>query len=232
MILLLGIQHALVNQDYTVSRDNREASFEMLVDSQNDIGWTHLLRGRFSHHWVQLQQAHINSEDEISSKKFTGQRWLQKVINNIWTHLYTAWKQRNADLHGIDPADKEQKSKAKLRPAILALYASAAKLDYMDKRLFELPLDDRLDLRSSEQVAWINIVTPTVRQAKAEAAHLLRHTQRDIREFLLRPAQIVPAAHAVQIDERRTIPRPRTQTGGAGGLGARQTGGAGVPSPF
>jgi hypothetical protein len=38
---------------------NREASFELLVSSQNDIGWSHLLRGRFSHHWGQIQQDHI-----------------------------------------------------------------------------------------------------------------------------------------------------------------------------
>jgi hypothetical protein len=87
--------------------------------------------------------------------------------------LYQAWKLRNADLHALDAADQEQKSKANLRPAIVALYASATHLDYMDKRLFRIPPIDRLLVKSREQAAWINIVTPTVRQAKAEAAHLL-----------------------------------------------------------
>jgi hypothetical protein len=73
--------------------------------------------------------------------------------------------------------------------------------------MFELPLPDRPCEWSTEQVAWINIATPTVRQAKAEAAHLLQHTQRDIREFLIRPAQLVPRPHEVQIDEQGDVDR-------------------------
>jgi hypothetical protein len=80
------------------------------------------------------------------------------------------------------------KRKAKLRPAIVALYQTADKLDYLDKRLFELPLDKRLELKSHEQAAWVNVTTPTVRQAKAEAADKIQRTQRDIREFFIRPA--------------------------------------------
>ena len=51
-----------------------------------------------------------------------------------------------------------------------------------------LPLDKRLDLKSHEQAAWINLHTPTVRQALVEAADKLQKTQRDIREFMIRPA--------------------------------------------
>ena len=79
---------------------NQEASFELLVSSQNDIGWSHLLReGRFSNHWVQIQQDHIDHEPEVSFKKFTGQSWLQKVLNHLRTHLYLA-----------EAADKLQKT--------------------------------------------------------------------------------------------------------------------------
>lgn len=45
---------------------------------------------------------------------------------------------------------------------------TAEKLDYLDKRLFDLPLLARLlGLKSHEQTAWINMVA---RQAKTEAA--------------------------------------------------------------
>ena len=222
MILMVGIQGALQDDPlFDMPTDNREASFELLVSSQNDIGWSHLLRGRFSHHWVQIQQHHIDHEDEISSKKFTGQRWLQKVLHHLWSHLYLAWKLRNADLHGIDAADQEAKRKAKLKPAIVALYKTAEKLDYLDKRLFDLTLEVRLGLKSHEQAAWINVTTPTVRQAKAEAADKIQRTQRDIRAFFFRPAtqtvaprppaEPAPAPHppAEQAHTRQPIPRLR-----------------------
>jgi len=101
MILMVIIKGAL--QDdllFGMPPTSQEASLELLVSSQNDIGWSHLLRGgRFSHHWVQIQQDHIDHEREVSFKKFTGQRWLQKVLNHLRTHLYLA-----------EAADKLQKT--------------------------------------------------------------------------------------------------------------------------
>jgi hypothetical protein len=78
---------------------------------------------------------------------------------------------------------RNAKLEAQLKPAIVALNKTANTLDYyLDKRLFDLPLAARLELRSHEQSAWINVVvTPTVRQAKAKRG--------DIRNFLIRPAQ-------------------------------------------
>jgi hypothetical protein len=50
MILLLGISGALHNSTFELSTTEREARFEILVSSENDIGWYHLLRRRFSLH--------------------------------------------------------------------------------------------------------------------------------------------------------------------------------------
>ena len=101
MILMVIIKGAL--QDdllFGMPPTSQEASLELLVSSQNDFGWSHLLRGgRFSHHWVQIQQDHIDHEPGVSFKKFTGQRWLQKVLNHLRTHLYLA-----------EAADKLQKT--------------------------------------------------------------------------------------------------------------------------
>ena len=60
-------------------------------------------------------------------------------------------------------ADQESKRKANLKPAIVALYKAADEVDYryLDKRLF-LP-SGRSALQSAEQLARINMVTPTVR---------------------------------------------------------------------
>ena len=44
MILMVGIQGALQDDPlFDMPTDNREASIEILVSSQNDIGWSHLL---------------------------------------------------------------------------------------------------------------------------------------------------------------------------------------------
>jgi hypothetical protein len=66
---------------------------------------------------------------------FAGPCWLEHVLFQLWTSLYLAWKLRNADIHGIDKADQERKSKAKLRPQVVTLYQAANSLNYLDKRL-------------------------------------------------------------------------------------------------
>jgi hypothetical protein len=109
---------------------------------------------------------------------------------------------RNTDLHGVDKAGQEEKRKAKLKPAIVAVFKTAETLDYLDRRLFDLTLDKGLGQKSHEQTAWINVVTPTVRQAKAEADDHIRKTQRDIRDFFIRTI-------AVEIREQPPIPRLR-----------------------
>jgi hypothetical protein len=195
----------------------REPSFEILVASQNDIGWSHLLRGRFSHHWILLQQDHIDDHDADCSTLLTGEHWLQKVLPHLWTHLCLAWKLRNGDLHGIDKADQEAKRKAKLQPAIIALCLAAAKLDYLDKCLFNLTLLKRLDKLAADQAAWINVVTPTVRMATAKAADKLLTTQQDIHSFFIRhrnPAEQGDAPRqehspAEQGDAPQPVPRLR-----------------------
>ena len=68
----------------------------------------------------------------------------------------------------------------------------------------------RLDLKSPEQTAWrINVVTPTVRQAKAEAADKIQKARRDIREFFIRPAiqSVLPRPNSVLPINGRPISR-------------------------
>jgi hypothetical protein len=133
-----------------------------------------------------VKEEDTEEDEDTTPTKSTGQHWLQKVLNHLWTHRHMAWKLRYADLHGIDATDHEAKRKAKLKPAIVDLYKTVAKLDYLDKRLFDLPLLARLlGLKSHEQTAWINVVA---RQAKTEAADHIQRTQRENHEFIIRPA--------------------------------------------
>ena len=102
----------------------RKACFKLLVSSQNDIGWSHLLRGRFSHNWVQIQQDHADPEEEISSQKFPGQLWLEKVLTHLRTHHHMALKLCKADLHGTDMASHKVKHKTKLKQPAIACSSS------------------------------------------------------------------------------------------------------------
>jgi hypothetical protein len=65
-LLLTGIQATLTDFDFSMDPKNWEPCFALLVSSQNNIGWSHLLRGRFSIQWIQLQQ-HPSTMTQISA---------------------------------------------------------------------------------------------------------------------------------------------------------------------
>jgi hypothetical protein len=141
IILLQGVRGTLNDPSYQMNVATREPRFQYLVTAQNKIGWQHILKGRFSHHWLQCQQLHIYLDPDIDSTKNTGERWLKRVLNCLWNSIWQVWLIRNDDLHGRDRQQREQKRIQKLTPQITALYEKADLLLADDKDIFEIPLE-------------------------------------------------------------------------------------------
>jgi hypothetical protein len=125
LILIQGVRGALHDPLFQMPATNRETRFQYLVTAQNQIGWNHILRGRFSHHWLQLQlqlqQVHIYLDPDTDSTKQSGEIWLKRILNCIWTSLWQVWLIRNDDLHGRDREQREKKRIGKLAPKVVAL---------------------------------------------------------------------------------------------------------------
>jgi hypothetical protein len=62
LILLQGVRGALSNQHFEMNSTSTAPAgiFCMPVNSQCQVGWQHMLKGRFSHHWTQIQGQHID----------------------------------------------------------------------------------------------------------------------------------------------------------------------------
>jgi hypothetical protein len=165
LILIQGICGAIIGPTYQMSEENQEICFKHLVRKQNRIGWHHILKGRLSHQWVQCQQLHIHSDPGTDSTKQSGEIWLKRVLNRLWTSLWDVWLLSNDDLHGRDRQQREQKRLEKLTPKVEALYDQATTLLTADKEIFAIPIHTRLTFPSREIETWIKLVTPTVRRA-------------------------------------------------------------------
>jgi hypothetical protein len=205
LILIQGVREAIKDPNYQMDESNRETRFQLLIHAQNMIGWNHLLKGRFSHHWIQCQQAHIYMDPDTDSTKQSGEIWLKRVLNCTWTTIWKAWLIRNDDLHGRDRQQREKKRIEKLTPRIRALYAKADTLLAADRDIFSIPLATRLTFPSGELKTWINLVTPTVRRAINDANEHLRCTNQTITQCLnTRPD---PLTRNEQVNELQPIPR-------------------------
>jgi hypothetical protein len=186
---------------------NRETKFQELIYAQNFIGWDHLLKGRLSHHWLQCQQLHIYLDPDTDSTKQSGEQWMKRVLNCIWTSLWQVWLIRNDDLHGRDRQERERKRIEKLKPKIEALYEKAELLLAADKDIFAIPIQTRLTFPSGELSTWVKLVTPTVRRAISDANEFIRINNTTILPHLVpRPD---PMTINEQVNELRPIPRMR-----------------------
>jgi hypothetical protein len=174
LILIQGVRGALSNPEFQMNTEHRETRFRYLIEAQNQIGWQHLMKGRCSHHWIQIQQYHIQLDPDINEKKQSGDTWLKRVLHSIWTSLWQGWLMRNDDLHGRDRPQREQKRMEKLKPKVTALYAQVGSLLAEDKVLFDVPIQTKLKLSSGELESWIKLVTPTVKRATKDAMDLLQ----------------------------------------------------------
>jgi hypothetical protein len=210
-----GVRGALHDPTFQMIAAHREPQFQYLVTAQNQIGWNHILKGRFSsHRWLQCQQVHIYLDPDTNSTKQSGAQWLKRILNCMWTSLWQVWLIRNDDLHGRDRQQREKKRiEILLTPRVVALYAKADTLLAADKDIFEIPIQTRLTFPSGELSTWIKLVTPTVRRAIAiaNANEFIRLTNNTILPHL------VPRPHPMtldkQVNELRPVPRmPIQQT--------------------
>jgi hypothetical protein len=112
--------------------------------------------------------------------------------------------------HSQQPS-KHQHSPQESPPKLQQRKGKAEKLDCLDKRLLDLPLVNRFDQRSHNQTAWINVVTPTDRQAKPDAADKIQRTQRDVCQLFIQPATPRPPAEPDPASRplvKQAAPRP------------------------
>jgi hypothetical protein len=135
-------------------------------------------------------------------KDYTGERWTKKLIEFLWTHSKAMWKDRCATAHAPDETSPDNSSARTREAAQLRVelaYAHAPIMLAHDRRVLDVPLETRLQSRTSDLLAWVKTIQPVINQSvrDAQAQILTRH--QDIRGFFSR-------ATAVTTDE--TAPNP------------------------
>jgi hypothetical protein len=123
LMLIQGVQGSLSNQHFQMNHNNNEPIFCMLINSQNKIGWQHLLKGRFSKQWTTIQGRHILEDLELDQEKQSGSQWLKLALHHLWALVWQVWLTRNEDSHGRHGDERERKRLEKLLSRITALHA-------------------------------------------------------------------------------------------------------------
>jgi hypothetical protein len=110
---------------------------------QTRLGWGQLFRGRFSCEWAEIQQQFLINL-VVDRRCFTGDLWVQKLINLFWHFNRRLWDARNLDKHGHTPIQNQAIRRDRLQASVHELHNSSSKMLAANRDIFDLPADKRL----------------------------------------------------------------------------------------
>ena len=123
-----------------------------VASAQTAIGWEHLLRGRLSKSWAQVQQSHLGAFEPRNN----GKTWATKIIGCLLQAWLDIWDQCNGDRHGQDQQTRQQALKAQAIREVELLYELKGQVKPEHEWIFEVPLQVRREMKTYYLRAFIN----------------------------------------------------------------------------
>jgi hypothetical protein len=127
------------------------------TNQQHQITWQQLLKGRISILWAQTQQEYLQLFPD-RSKKTTGTRWAVHFVAAASTLFNDIWKARNDRIHKKE--EGQSISDQYIKDWVTDFYANQDILVTAEERdrLFDVPLDERLQTNVNLLVLWLQTV--------------------------------------------------------------------------
>jgi hypothetical protein len=140
------------------------------------------LKGYLPHQWS-ITQAKFFHDQGLDGRYYTGAPWTSQLITYFWTQSHTLWKGRYASAHA--PAtDNLDKSIARTRQtaqySVKMADTHGPIIVALDRRIFDVPLEEHLQSRTSDLVAWTTTILPVICHSISEARKQLRTGHQDI----------------------------------------------------
>jgi hypothetical protein len=162
------------------------------IETAAQIGWFQVFKGYIPYDWTSRQDTFYRRQRR---KYHTGERWTKERIEFFWTHSKTLWKDRCKVAHAPGE-DSPDNSSARSRQAALlrveTAYAHAPLMLAHDRRVLDVPLEERLQSRTTELLAWAKTMLPVINRSVRDARAQLRTGHQDIRSYLSNAGSNLP----------------------------------------
>jgi hypothetical protein len=206
-ILLAGIRSYFDAQPFPSTEfDQYSDSYQPLLQSQASIGWGHLVRGRFSSHWSDLQHDYLFRTQP--GKKFDSTKWYRKMVSPMLVDCHALWTLRNGERHGTEKQQKRTKRLEQLERDLTELYEYQTEVLAADRDLFDTSIEDLLTMQPGDITKWIVSRKPIILQSRREA------NRRNLTNVRLLPTYFHPLARRRKVlkarSKRPTPPPPTT----------------------
>jgi hypothetical protein len=116
------------------------ALYRPLIISQNQIGWDHLFRARWSRQWQHLHRSYAQRAS-LSEKHSDGLSWVRKIGQKMLHSWLDLWKLRNQERHGADQREQKEKRIPFIRSQSEELYSFRDATMPTDRHMFHTDVD-------------------------------------------------------------------------------------------
>ena len=159
------------------------ADYHALIISQNLIGWSHIVRGRWSSLWNQINRHHRHHLPHTNPTTTKSTTFVHQIGSLIITEWFDLWEIRNQERHGKDAEEKKAKRQKLLTSQLEELYSKRMSMLPVHRHIFmtdaQTHLRERPNLDGIED--WIDTFGPailsSVTQAIAQAQPLFTHRE-------------------------------------------------------
>ena len=159
------------------------------IYSQSMVGWNLFHRGFLAKTWGERQQyfARTTRPESLQDRKAQDKlnQWPEYIIQFIWTEVHQMWKTRCDWVHQKNEQHESTQSQIRASSAVRALYQHADEIGYHDRKIFAMPLLERLKHSPRDLFAWVASMQPAILKARKE--YIIRSTENtpDIRDFFI-----------------------------------------------
>ena len=172
-ILRDGLQRWL-HQEPPLQLTAYPSKYHRLITYQNQIGWSHLFRGRWSSEWRILHTDYITNHPTDDS--LAGTNWVTQLGQRLLRSWFEVWETRNQERHGKDEEARKEKRKDTIKFQLNELYKLKHKVLPAHLHLF---LSDAQTHFSTTTVLdsledWISTFGPAI-HASAKQAQSIPH---------------------------------------------------------
>jgi hypothetical protein len=150
------------------------------------IGWSQVLKEYIPKKWTSGQEKFYRDRRK-DTKYYTGEQCTKELIEFFWTHGNTLWKDRCAVAHApgeASPDNSSARSRQAAQQRMETAYAHAPlMLAAHDRRVLDVPQEERLQSRTSELLAWAKTMLPVIDRSVRDARAQLQTGHQDIRIY-------------------------------------------------
>jgi exonuclease III len=184
-----SLQEWLQNDFVDIIAEDYPDHYAAVIQTQQNIGWNQMVRGRWSSEWSYAQQRYLVRKKRVDNTiqdptgRNSGEQWLQKVINFLWDESLDLWKMRNEEQHGSDVKGIERAARKENGRKLDEIYAMRQFAEPNVQTL--LGVDPTIHLEKPTWVVknWIAMTYPVVKNSVRKAKEKAIQGMRSIKAY-------------------------------------------------